>query len=100
MRVLSHHIPAKFTGTQSNVSVSHTTSTPVLSANPARQYLLFQNNDAANKIYLSLDGTAATATDFVLAAGGGSLELAVGVPTTAVTALAATGTTALVVLEG
>lgn len=99
MRVLSHHIPLKFAGTQSTVSVSNASSTQILAANTARMYLLLQNN-GANNIHVSLDGTTATTSDFVIASGGGSLELAVGVPTGQINGLALTGATDLVVLEG
>ena len=99
MRVLSHHIPFQFGGTQSTVSVSNLTSTQIVAANTDRKYLLLQNN-GANNIHLSLDGTAATTSDFVLASGGGSLELAEGVPTGQINGLALPASTALVVLEG
>ena len=99
MRVLSHTIPYKFLGTQSAVTVLHTGSTTVLAANSERGYLLFQNN-GANNIHLSMDGTDATTADFVIASGGGSLELAEGVPTGKISGLALTGSTVLVVLEG
>ena len=35
-------------------------STQLLAANPARRYLLIQNNDASGDVYVTLDGTAAT----------------------------------------
>ena len=98
MRVLSHHIPFQFLGTQSVVSVA-TATTQVLAANSARKYLLLQNN-GANTIHLSLDGTDATTGDFIIASGGGSLELAEGVPTGKISGLALVGATDLVVLEG
>ena len=99
MRVLSHHIPYQFAGTQSTVSVLHTGSTQLVAAT-GRKYLLVQNLDASNAVHISLDGTAATTSDFKLAANGGSLELAEGVPTGQINAIAVSGTCSVVVLEG
>ena len=99
MRTLAHFIPLQFIGSQSVVSVSNTTSTEILAANSARKFLLLQNN-GANNIHVSLDGTAATTSDFVVASGGGSLELSTGVPTGQINGLAVTASTDLVVLEG
>ena len=99
MRVLSPHIPLKFAGTQSTVAVGNAASTQILPANTARMYLLLQNN-GANNIHVSLDGTSATTSDFVIASGGGSLELAVGVPTGQINGIAVSASTDLVVLEG
>jgi hypothetical protein len=99
MRVLATHIPFQFAGTQTTVSVLHTGSTQLAAASD-RKYLLIQNLDSANAVHLSLDGTAATTSDFILAAGGGSLELAEGVPTGQINAIAVTATCSVVVLEG
>ena len=99
MRTIAHFIPLQFAGTQSTVSVSNTTSTEILASNTARKYLLLQNN-GANDIHLSMDGTAATTSDFVIASSGGSLELATGVPTGQINGLAVTASTDIVVLEG
>ena len=100
MRVLSHHIPFQFAGAQTTVSVLHTGSTELSAANGSRKYLLIQNLDSANAVHLSLDGTAATTSDFLLAANGGSLELAEGVPTGQINAIAVSATCSVVVLEG
>ena len=99
MRVISHHIPFQFSGTQTTVSVLHTGSTQLVAATD-RKYLLIQNLDTTNAVHLSLDGTAATTSDFILAANGGSLELAEGVPQGQINALAVAATCAVVVLEG
>lgn len=100
MRVLSHHIPFQFAGTQSTVSISNLASTELLAANGDRKYILIQNIDGSNAAHVSLDGTAATTSDFILAANGGSLELAEGVPTGQINAIAVTASVNLVVLEG
>ena len=99
MRTLSHHIPYQFSGTQTTVSVLHTGSTQ-LAAATGRKYLLIQNLDSTNAVHISLDGTAATTSDFILAANGGSLELAEGVPTGQINAIAVSATCSVVVLEG
>lgn len=99
MRVISHHIPFQFAGTQSTVSVLHTGSTQLVAATD-RKYLLIQNLDTTNAVHISLDGTAATTSDFILAANGGSLELAEGVPQNQINAIAVAATCAVVVLEG
>jgi hypothetical protein len=99
MRVISHHIPFQFAGAQTTVSVLHTGSTQLVAASD-RKYLLIQNLDTTNAVHLSLDGTAATTSDFILAAGGGSLELAEGVPQGQINAIAVAATCAVVVLEG
>jgi len=99
MRVISHHIPFQFSGTQTTVSVLHTGSTQLVAATD-RKYLLIQNLDTTNAVHLSLDGTAATTSDFILAANGGSLELAEGVPQGQINAIAVAATCAVVVLEG
>lgn len=84
--------------TNSNVSVS-TTTTPVLSANTARQYILF-TNDSANTIYLSLSGTATSSKGIRLNANGGTYEinqdhLYIG----AISAVAQTATSTLMYVE-
>ena len=99
MRVLATHAPYQFSGTQTTVSVLHTGSTQLVAAAP-RKYLLIQNLDTTNAVHISLDGTAATTSDFILAANGGSLELSVGVPTGQINAIAVAATCAVVVLEG
>lgn len=99
MRVLSTHIPFQFVGTQTTVSVLHTGSTQLAAATD-RKYLLIQNLDTTNAVHISLDGTAATTSDFILAANGGSLELAEGVPTGQINAIAVSATCSVVVLEG
>lgn len=99
MRVISHHIPFQFAGAQSTVSVLHTGSTQLVAATD-RKYLLVQNLDTTNAVHISLDGTAATTSDFILAANGGSLELAEGVPQGQINAIAVAATCAVVVLEG
>ena len=99
MRVLSTHIPFQFVGTQTTVSVLHTASTELAAATD-RKYLLIQNLDTTNAVHISLDGTAATTSDFILAANGGSLELAEGVPTGQINAIAVSATCSVVVLEG
>lgn len=79
------------------------TSTSVLSANRGRQYALFVN-DSSNIIYLRLDGVAATAnTGIRLSANGGSYEMSPlqgNLTQTAITAIALTGSSNLLVTEG
>ena len=99
MRVISHHIPFQFAGTQTTVGVLHTGSTQLVAATD-RKYLLIQNLDATNAVHISLDGKAATTGDFILAANGGSLELAEGVPQGDINAIAVAATCGVVVLEG
>lgn len=66
----------------------------IVAANVARRYLLIQNNDGAQTLRVSLDGTAATATKGKRLAPGQSIELQGYVATTAINAMmeAATAT--------
>ena len=69
-------------------------------ANADRRYLLVQNRDAVNSLYVTLDGSAPTAALGVLVEPGGSLELSGFACTGAVRALASGATAAAVVVEG
>lgn len=58
-----------------------TTSGVLKNANPARRYLLIQNNDATGFVYVRFDGVAATTANAIKIEPGGSLELSNFVPT-------------------
>lgn len=56
---------------QGQVTVAAATSTQIVSSNAARSSLLIRNDDSANDVWLSIDGTAAVkTTDFKLPAQG------------------------------
>jgi hypothetical protein len=75
-------------------------SAQLLAANPARRFLLIQNNDAAGDIYITVDGSAATAAHGLKIAAGGALELAAFVPVGAIHAIGSGAGLAVVVVEG
>lgn len=82
-----------------------TTSQKVVPANPFRAFLLIQNNDAANAIFVNF-GSDATAVNAIKVIAGGNLIFEGGgdggvfVPSEDVYILAAAGTIACVVMEG
>lgn len=90
---------ATFTNAPKNVT---NVSGNLLAANPLRKYLLVQNNHAAGDIYVTLDGTVATAANGVtLKAGGGAIELATVVPSDPINAIGSIAANAAVlVVEG
>ena len=71
----------------------------ILSARADRRFLLIQNNDASARIYISVNGSAATLTSGLQIGPGGSLELNAYCPTAAISALSTVATTNVVVLE-
>lgn len=64
-----------------------TASATLRAENLARRYLLVQNNDASASVFVTVDGSAATAATGVKLGPGGSLELSGYVPTGAVNAV-------------
>ena len=91
--------PTQGIGTQSTTAVA-VTSTSIIAALATRKVLSIQNiSDTA--VHISIDGTAAAVTDFVLVASGGSWENpAHWCPTGQVFAIhAGTGTKNVVVYE-
>lgn len=86
--------------TQAAATVT-TTSAQLLAAKASRRYLLIQNNDATGDIFVRLDGVAATLTNGVKIAAGGSYELTNYVPTGAITAIGSIASNAnIVIVEG
>lgn len=69
--------------TQTNFAIT-TTATQVLAANPARRYLMVQNNDAAGDIFVAVDGTTATALTGIKLSPGSAMEFVGYCPTGAV----------------
>jgi len=73
----------------------------LLAARAGRRYLLIQNNDASGDVFVTLDGSAATTTNGVKIAAGGSLELAAYCPAGAVNAIGSLPSNAsVIVVEG
>lgn len=73
----------------------------MLAANPARRYLLIQNNDASGDIFVRLDGGTATTATGVKIAAGGSFELQGFVPNGAIMAIGSIASNAnIVAVEG
>lgn len=86
--------------TQAQATVTNA-SALLVAANPARRYLLVQNNDPSGIIYVTLDGSAATTAKGIKVGPGGSLELASYCPTGAVYAIGSLATQSnVVVVEG
>jgi len=76
-------------------------SVQILAANPARRFLMVQNNDPAADVYVNVAGAAASAATGVKLAPGASVVLDVCTPSAAIFAIAsAVMTGALVVVEG
>lgn len=87
---------AAFDNQEKSVGVASAT---LLAANPARKYLLIQNNDAAATIYVAF-GKAATVAAGVKIIAGGAYELVGIVTTQEVRAIASSATTTVVAVEG
>ncbi len=86
--------------TQSQKTVTNA-SAQLLASNTTRRYLLIQNNDAAGILYVTLDGTAATAAKGIQIPAGGSYECQGYVPTGALFAIGSIANNAnVVVVEG
>ncbi len=86
--------------TQNNKTVTNA-SAQLLAANPARRYLLIQNNDAAGIIYVTMDGTPATTAKGIKIAAGGSYECQGYVPTGELRAIGSISSNAnIVAVEG
>lgn len=70
-------------------------------ANAARRYLLVQNNDLSGTIFVTVDGSAATAAHGIKIGPGGSIELQGYAPTGAVFAIGSIANNAnIVTVEG
>lgn len=93
------NVNGPFTQASANVTSA---SGQLLAANLARRYLLIQNNDTTGIVYVTLDGTAATAAKGIkLLPGGASLELQGFVPTGQVNAIGSLASnTNVIVVEG
>ncbi len=91
--------PLSLTMTQTNPVISNLASTAVVAANATRKFLLIQNNDAVNEVYVDFAGGVATAAGFIIAAGG-SYQWDTVVGNQAVNAIAALAPVTLTVLEG
>lgn len=87
---------AAFDNLQKTVGVA---SAQLLAANAARQYLLIQNNDAANAIWVAF-GKAATLAAGVRIIAGGAYELVGIVTTQEVRAIAISSNPNIVTVEG
>lgn len=75
------------------------TSAALLAANANRQYLLVQNNDTANNIFVQF-GSAATVAAGVRIIPGGYLLIDNCVPTQAINAIATVSNPNIIVVEG
>lgn len=95
--VTQNKVPQSGTFDNQNKAVT-LASTTLLAANPARQYLLIQNQHTAGSVWVAF-GKAATTTAGVRIAAGGSLELAAIAPTQDVRVIGDVAHTALVTVE-
>lgn len=92
------NVNGAFTNTNQTVGVA---SAQLLAANASRRYLLIQNLHASQRIWVTLDGTAATTAKGILILAGGSYECQGYAPTGAIYAIGETGANAAVVtVEG
>lgn len=91
--------PLSLTMAQTNPIISNLASTAVVAANATRKFLLIQNNDAVNEVYVDLAGGVASVSGFIIAAGG-SYQWDTVVGNQAVNAIAALAPVTLTVLEG
>ena len=76
-----------------------TTSTAAVSAHEGRSLLVLQN-DGSNVIYVNFAGASVANTGLRVNASGGNVIFDVSVPGQAMTCIAITGTTTLLVTEG
>jgi len=73
----------------------------ILAAKPTRRYLLIQNNDSSGDVFVTLDGSAATTTNGLKIAPGGSYELQGFANTSAINAIGSIASNAnIVTVEG
>lgn len=82
--------------TQAAATVT-TTSAQLLAAKANRRYLLVQNKDAAGIVYVTLNGTAATAANGIRLDPGQSLEIAGFCPNAVINAIGSIASNANVV---
>lgn len=94
--------PGLYRGTPTQAAKSvGVTSALLLAANASRSYLVIQNQDAANPIYLNFGGTAAANNGSLKIPAGGNYVVENGyIPTSAINAIATGGTVAVNVIEG
>jgi|GEM_PF-2900777 len=93
-------VPARASFTQTLRTVTNAT-TNLAAANPARDYLLIQNNDATGWITVSFGAAAAVLGTGIRIAAGGFWEFDSAVPTDAVQAIgSAASNPNIVVVEG
>lgn len=86
--------------TQAQATVTNA-SGQLAAANPARRFLLVQNNDASGNVYVTVDGSAATTAKGILLPPGGSMEISNFVPTGQVNAIGSIASNAnVIVVEG
>lgn len=85
--------------TQATVSVN-TVTTLLAAANANRRYLLVENKDATNPVYLNLAGAAATVAGGFTLKPGQTLEIQGRAPTGAINAIATGAAVSCVVSEG
>lgn len=86
--------------TQAQATVTNA-SAQLLAARDNRRYLLIQNKDATNDIWINLTGAAATTANGLLIPAGGSIELQGFVCTGAVNAIGSIASNAnIVIVEG
>lgn len=83
---------------QTNVTAT-TTSTQILAAESSRRYLIVQNQDAAISITVKTGSASSSASDGVIVPAGGSYE-AGQAPVDSVFIRSASGTPAVVVIQG
>lgn len=94
--------PGIYRGTPTQSAKSVTTSNAqLLAANSNRSYLVIQNQDTANPIYLNFGGTAAANSGSLKIPAGGNYVAENGfIPTSAINAIATGGTVAVNTIEG
>lgn len=94
--------PGLYRGTPTQTAKSVTTSNAqLLAANVNRSYLVIQNQDSSNPIFLNFGGTAAANNGSLKIPAGGNYVTENGyIPTSAINAIATGGTVAVNVIEG
>lgn len=95
---LTQAVPVRFATSSCGAVTVNATDTTIANANTNRNFLLIQNNDPTNAIYVKFGGAASVGGGILIAPNGGNVVFDQCVPTDAVHAINASGSNANVIL--